>query len=244
MLSSVLAPVDNIPVGQHPYIIRLLRGVFNLRPPVVKLVPEWNLLKVLDMLQKGPFEPMKQAALKYITYKTVFLTAITTYRRCSDLQSLRLGEGNVTVQSRGIWFLRQGLSKQDRPNHLGNKIFVPAFRSKKKLDPMRAISIYLKRTESLRNNSSDKTKLFISLVKPHNPVSTQTVANWIVNTIRMAYDNDVNVNAHSTRAIGPSWALFKGSNMSSILQAADWSRETTFIKFYLRDVSASVLENM
>ena len=30
MLSSVLPPVENKPVGQHPYIIRLLKGVFNL----------------------------------------------------------------------------------------------------------------------------------------------------------------------------------------------------------------------
>ena len=28
MLSSVLLPIDNTPVGQHPCIIRLLKGVF------------------------------------------------------------------------------------------------------------------------------------------------------------------------------------------------------------------------
>ena len=32
MLSSVLPPIDNVRVGQHPYIIRLLKGVFNSRP--------------------------------------------------------------------------------------------------------------------------------------------------------------------------------------------------------------------
>ncbi|CAC5420875.1 unnamed protein product [Mytilus coruscus] len=35
MLSSLLPPIDNVPIGQHPYIIRLLRGVFNSRPPKV-----------------------------------------------------------------------------------------------------------------------------------------------------------------------------------------------------------------
>lgn len=54
MLSSLLPPIDNVPVGQHPYIIRLLKGVFNSRPPQVKLVPEWDLHKVLDILQKSP----------------------------------------------------------------------------------------------------------------------------------------------------------------------------------------------
>ena len=43
MLSSVLPPIDKVPIGQHPYIIRLLKGVFNSRPPKVKLLPDWDL---------------------------------------------------------------------------------------------------------------------------------------------------------------------------------------------------------
>ena len=58
MLSSVLPPIGNLPVGQHPFIVRLLRAVFNERPLLKKLVPEWNLLLVLDCLNKSPFEPL------------------------------------------------------------------------------------------------------------------------------------------------------------------------------------------
>ena len=47
MLSSVLLAIDNTPVGQHTYIIRLLKGAFNTRPPVTKLLPEWDLTKKL-----------------------------------------------------------------------------------------------------------------------------------------------------------------------------------------------------
>ena len=239
MLSSVLLPIDNTPVGQHPYIIRLLKGVFNSRPPVTKLLPEWDLFKVLDLLQKSPFEPLKHADLKYVTFKTVFLIAITTFRRCSDLQALRIGEDAVKIQNRGVTFIRTGLSKQDRPGHIGNKIFVPCYKDNKKLDPKRALYHYLKKTESIRGET--QCKLFLSIVKPHQPVSRQTIAKWIVKTIRLAYDKDVKVKAHSTRAIGPSWALFKGASMHSILDAADWSRESTFTKFYLRDVEVKVL---
>lgn len=108
MLSSVLSPINNVPVGQHPHIIRLLKGVFNSRPPKVKLLPEWDLKLVLNMLQNKPFEPLSQASLKLITYKTVFLMVICTFRRCSDLQSLKLGEGSVCVQKKGITFIRHG----------------------------------------------------------------------------------------------------------------------------------------
>jgi hypothetical protein len=33
MLSSVMSPIEKFPVEQHPYITRLIKGVFNLRPP-------------------------------------------------------------------------------------------------------------------------------------------------------------------------------------------------------------------
>ena len=43
ILSTVLQPINNIPVGQHPHIVRLIKGFFNSRPPTTKLLPEWEL---------------------------------------------------------------------------------------------------------------------------------------------------------------------------------------------------------
>ena len=245
MLSAVLQPINNTPVGQHPYIIRLLKGVFNSRPPKVKILPEWDLQLVLNMLQKQPFEPSSKASLKHITFKLIFLMAISTFRRCSDLQSLKIGKGSVCVQKKGITFIRHGLAKQDRESHFGSKIFVPAFEENYRLDPKRALYWYLKKTQLLRV-SSDGTverKIFLALNKPHQAVSTQTISNWIVQTIRMAYDDQkLKVKAHSTRAIGPSWALYKGASMKSILDTADWSKESTFTQFYLRKLDVEVLK--
>ena len=102
---------------------------------------------------------------------------------------------------------------------------------------------YLKRTYKFRKGSdgNEVLQLFLGISKPHKPVSRQTISNWIVKTIQMAYDEEKNVKAHSTRSIGPSWALFKGASMSSILETADWARETTFTKFYLKNVESSVV---
>ena len=33
MLSSTLLPIDGFPVGKHPMVTRLMKGVFNKRPP-------------------------------------------------------------------------------------------------------------------------------------------------------------------------------------------------------------------
>ena len=242
MLSAVMAPVGNVPVGQHPYIIRLLRGVFNERPPMRRLVPEWDLLSVLGCLKKPPFEPMREASLKYVTWKACFLLAITTFRRCSDLQSLTLGEGLVNVQRHGVTFLRTGLAKTDRPNHQSNNIFVPHFPNDKLLDPKRALTYYLRCTEKYRSVAGkDVVKLFLAINKPHQPVSQVTISRWLVSVIKYSHcklkKHSGKVTAHSTRSMGPSWALFKGASLKQVLEAADWSRETTFTKHYLTNVA-------
>ncbi|KAL5013208.1 hypothetical protein ScPMuIL_007478, partial [Solemya velum] len=242
MLSSVLPPVNNIPVGQHPYIVCLIKGVFNSRPPQVKLVPEWDLDKVLKTLKRAPYEPIKSARLKYLGRKTAFLFAITSFRRCSDLCSLGLGDGFIQIHRKGITFSRPGLAKQDRPSHFGSCLFIPRYVKDKLLDPVRAFSHYLQRTEQFRNvNGGDETRVFLGIAKPHAPVSAQTISSWISQLIKEAYDGALCVKGHSTRAIGPSWAASKGASLKSIMQAADWSSENTFSRFYLRDVPVNIV---
>lgn len=119
MLSAILPPAEGIAVGQHPDIIRLLKGVFNTRPPEKRLVPEWDLGKVLGLLASNLFEPISKVSLKHLTLKSVFLAAISTFRRCSDLQALRIDEGFMNIVPEGIIFVREGLSKQDRPGQIG-----------------------------------------------------------------------------------------------------------------------------
>ena len=233
MLSAFLRPVDNFSVGQHPDVVRLLKGVFNSRPPQKKLVPEWDLKIVLDFLAGNVFEPLSKVHLKYLTWKTVFLIAVTTFRRCGDIQALRVDDGFMSVVPEGVIFIREGLAKQDRPGHVGTKILVPSFRKNCKLDPKRVLQIYMNRTSKLRKVNN----LFISYQKPHGSVSKQTISSWIVNVVKQAYDNsDLKINAHSTRAIGPSWALFKGASLASILEAADWSKDSVFKRFYYRQL--------
>ena len=103
MLSVMLPQINGYPVGQHPDILRLLKGVFNSRPPVKQLVPEWDLQKVLDLLSNPPFEPMNKISLKCVTWKTFFLTPISTFRWCSDIQALRMDVGFMNILSEGVF---------------------------------------------------------------------------------------------------------------------------------------------
>ena len=52
MLSAVLPPVQNFPVGQHHNIVRIIKGVFYSRPPKVRILAGWNLELLLQALEK------------------------------------------------------------------------------------------------------------------------------------------------------------------------------------------------
>jgi len=138
------------------------------------------LLKVLDGLQKKPFEPLNKASLKFVTLTTVFLIAITSFRRCSDLQSVRIGGGSVNIQSKGITFFRHGLAKQDRQSHRKAIVFITAFPVNKKLDPKICLYYYLKVTEkfgkSPEGSEHEERRVVLSLNEPDKPVSAQTIS--------------------------------------------------------------------
>ena len=173
MLSFLLPPTDNCPIGQHSYIIRLLKGVFNKRPPVKCLLPNWDLSLVLGCLKETPFEPLKDASLTHLTWKTCFLVAITTFIRCGDFQSLQIAEDTVKVGERGITFICTGLSKQDRPNHDSSHIFVPCYQDDKYLDPRRCVLRYIKKIKKYRQGA---VKLFLATRKPHQAVTAETIS--------------------------------------------------------------------
>ena len=69
--------------------------------------------------------------------------------------------------------------------------------------------------------------LFIYYVKPHKPVTSATIARWVKTVLSLAGIGDV-FTAHSTRGASASAASRAGVALSGIMEAADWSRESTF----------------
>ena len=114
------------------------------------------------------------------------------------------------------------MSKQDRVSQQSPTIFIPAFEDKL-LDPKRTLAFYLRKIEPFRiKDGKDELKLFLTVNKPHRPVSAQTHSSWIVKLIKRAYKQNQKhigtVKGHSTRSVGSSWVLFKGAGMTDILE--------------------------
>ncbi len=72
--------VDGKSVGKHDLVIRFLRGARRLNPPRPHLVPSWDLPSVLAALKEEPFEPLQSVELKFLSLKTVLLTALAAVR--------------------------------------------------------------------------------------------------------------------------------------------------------------------
>ena len=63
-------------ISKDENLTRLLEGFHRDKPNGRRGIPSWNLSLVLHQLTKAPFEPIKEASLKYLTFKTVFLLAL------------------------------------------------------------------------------------------------------------------------------------------------------------------------
>ena len=100
---------------------------------------------------------------------------------------------------------------------------------------------YILRTAAYRCTDPNfcVSPLFISYVRPHKPVTTDTLARWIKSALRSsAFDTSV-FKAHSVRSASSSHAYARGVPIADILRAADWTNEQTCRKYYLRSCEAS-----
>jgi integrase len=226
-----------------------MKGVFLKNPPTRSLLPSWDVDVVLSFLEGEPFEPLVKASLHSLTFKTVFLVALASVRRCSELQAIgrnapyfRVEEGLIRLRT-VVGFL----PKTATPTHLGRDIELPENLANKKLCVVRCLKRYIKVTNALLvQKKVDHNHLFICYGhKNHGrPVNKRTLSGWLVKVIRAAYAAAGQtlsgpVKAHSTRAQGATWAMFKGATIEEVMQAADWRQQSTFMRHYALDVHNS-----
>ena len=82
--------------------------------------------------------------------------------------------------------------------------------------------------------NKDKPRLFLSIKKPHKPVSFSTLSRWIKEIIFWSGIKDLCFKGHSVRSASTSAARASGLSINTIISMADWTNESTFKKFYYR----------
>lgn len=247
---SALSVLFQRPLASHSLVRNFMQGVMRLNPPVKAPLNPWDLNLVLAVLQKRPFEPISQIPLVLLTRKLIFLVAISSARRVSELAALSCKEPYLIIHKDRV-VLRPHpsfLPKVVSDFHLNQDIVLPSFfpdpcspeeRSLHSLDVVRAVKAYLGATTQIR-------KTDVLFVLPEGPnrgqaASKATISKWIRQLIIQAYGlkqkiPPFQIRAHSTRDIGASWAVHHRASMAQICKAATWSSVHTFTRFYQVDV--------
>ena len=87
--SAIADKLGNSPinVSRDENLTRLLDSFHRDRPKGRRGIPFWNLSLVLHQLTKAPFEPLKEASLKHLTFNTVFLLALGSGKCRSEIHA-------------------------------------------------------------------------------------------------------------------------------------------------------------
>ena len=123
--------------------------------------------------------------------------------------------------------------KHTRPGKPLEKIEVNAYPHDKSLCVYTILNEYLAYTEQWRVKDGS---LLISYVKPHKAVSRDTVKRWIRTIMDSAGIDTSKFRAYSTRSASTSKATAVSTPMECILKTAGWSRQSTFAKFYHKNI--------
>jgi hypothetical protein len=158
-----MSPREQFLVG-HPYITRLIKGVFNSRPPKVVLLPEWDLPLVLKKFEISSF-------WTYETFASSWRIKVTPFF-CTTTDS-----SPIHKAWRSLHLLKEVMA-------IRNAVFQVTY-FKWACFIGRAINYYLKKNETLRNSDDNvENSLFLAANEPHRPVRTQ-IYNFHINMTKI-----------------------------------------------------------
>ena len=213
-------------MGQHPLVTRLMRGVFNDRPPLPRYTCTWNVQTVLPYISN--WGSNDSLSLKQLSWKITMLLALTRPSRSADLSQL-----NLQYKPEGVAFKPSSLAKQSRQGKPIMEFFFPSFPHDPGLCPVETLKAYEARTAP---NRGTEQKLFLALIKPYKAVTSSTIARWLRSLLEAAGIDTSVFSAHSVRGASSSAAANLGIATNDILKAADWSSQSVFQKFYYKPV--------
>jgi len=238
---AALAPVlklHGIDISNSPEISALVRN-FDINAPTSRSVtPRWDVTLILRRLQRPPYEPLATASARDLTLKTVFLLALASAKRASDLHGL-----SYVVNNRNDWgaavltYRPDFIAKtQDpaRPDTAPRPFEIPALSpllgfddEDRLLCPVRALREYVARTARHRPQCRGLFVTTNSASPKH--VAKNTVSFWLRDVIRSAYSDvppdlvaQCRLVPHETRAIATTLAFRENRAIREIMDAACW----------------------
>ena len=253
-IASTLRQTGGPSFENDPHLRDLSRGLAFLQASSPRRVPAWDLFLVLKFLRGPPFEPLKDASLKDLYRKTAFLISLASARRCSEVHALSGLDCDISSNrdlSFSLKFLPEFIAKNQNLSDPSPAItikplipFLPDSSDPERVCcPARALRYYLRRSRPLRHRS--QRRLFISPNSDYaRDIKKSSLSRWMSDIVKEAYKAEgreipaSQARAHEIRAWATSMAFHQSFALSQILEAAYWHSPSSFISYYLRDVTA------
>ena len=218
---------DNLDFGKHPLTTKFMKGVFKLRPPKPKYDSTWDAKIVLDHLRTLDINTV---SLRILSLKCITLLALATGHRVQTLSSLSIS--NMLKFEEKFVFSITDVLKTSKPG-VSHTVEIFKFPHDSGICPFTCLETYLLKTESIRNSDY----VFISSIKPHRVVTSQTLSKWICETLRLA-KVPFFFRAHSVRGAAASKAA-QHLDVQVILSSIGWKSTSVFAKFYKKPISST-----
>ena len=207
-----------------------MEGVFNRKPPQPRYNETWDVNKMLEHLKKlGKKSDIKRLD-KEASNANGINVGIKVFRTPPDrfVQNDRFGDS--------VSFPITRLTKSKRPNKPFLTLTFHKYTLDGNIDVVSCLDTYVEVTETLRVSEKQHKCLFLGFIKPHKPISSSTIARWIT-TFMSEAGIDSTFKAHSTRAVSSPKAKAQGVSGSQIIKCVNWSKATTFQRFYNKPIT-------
>ena len=250
-INKVVKVKTGVDIGTDANISALLKNFAQDKVTDKSMIPKWDLSIVLDGLNKTPFEPLETTDIRHLTFKTVFLITLSSGRRRSEIHALDREsvmwseDGNsITINPDPKFIAKTELMKGNAVTRSVTFTKLEALsetvsEEDRKLCPVRALRIYLERTDPIRQ---ERKNLILSIKEGHTKdIAKSTISSMLKRTIHAAYsavgETTEQARAHEIRAVAASWAFYKNVAVEDILKACQWSSQNTFARSYLRNMT-------
>lgn len=202
-LSTIVTIDGGESFGSNHIVTRFMKGVSESHRSRPKYDKIWDVSVVLKYLYS--LHPNETLSLKDLTHKVLML--VDTLPR-STASCYREDTYSFDVVEH---------IKSSTPRSPLTKIDIAAYEPDNRICPLICLQAYIKQTKVLRNTES---KLFISYVRPHKPVTTDTISRWTRKTLRLSRIDAKVFTAHSTRSVSVSKANEKDVPVHEIIAQA------------------------
>jgi integrase len=230
-VSTVIILPKDINLGTAPDVISFLKGVYNLKPPKPRYSDIWDpdtVLTYFNSKEKPVF-----LTTELLTKKLAMLILLTTGQRPQTLTALRISR--MIKKDTTVEFVLTNMDiKQGRLGYEPPRIILRSYPHNVKLCVFTHLGLYLKRTAGYRGKIDS---LFLTHKKPFKTATINTVSRWLKETLKAAGIDTAKYGPGSSRAASTSKAARIGAPINVIMKTAGWTRESTFTKFYQKQIT-------